>query len=405
MLLFPIAGCLLGAVLLFFFKGFVISQYIAQSKLFTDYFYFVFPLTVFLTFTRAFNSYAAALYKTTIPSFIDDILNRILLILVILLYFFGIINFDQFVLSFISIYAIQALLVFGYIYFVDKPSIKIDLPFLKKINFYAMMRYGLLLMLTSISSVSLKFLDSIMIAKYLPLAFVGIYSIAAFIGAVIETPLLSMERIAIAKVAHSWATNNVEEVRKIYFQSAKYMALLGGILLVGVIANIHDLLALLPEEYRQGASITALISFAAFINMATGVNYSIIYNSQKYIYGFIFVLILLFFTVAGNIILIPRYGILGAAISTALSSIVFNLLKYFFIWKVFKMQPFDISTLKILGVIFLSYAVNYFLPQTGNHIVNIIFHSFIIALVYGAATYFFKIVPEFHKYIPFIASK
>jgi O-antigen/teichoic acid export membrane protein len=53
-----------------------------------------------------------------------------------------------------------------------------------------------LLSVASFASLGLKYLDSIMIAKYLPLAQVGIYTIAVFIPTVIEAPLNSLEKIA-----------------------------------------------------------------------------------------------------------------------------------------------------------------------------------------------------------------
>ena len=244
-----------------------------------------------------------------------------------------------------------------------------------------------------------------MIAKYMPLAFVGIYSVAAFIAMIIETPLFSLERIATAKIAHAWSIDNTDEIKKIYFISARYMSLLGGILLIGVVINIEDLLSLLPEEYNTGVMVTYIMSVGAFINMATGVNYSILFNSPKYIYGVGFIALLLVMTIIGNMIFIPKYGIEGAALATAIASVVYNLLKYLYIWKVFKMQPFDISTLKILGLMGLCFGINYFIPDIENHIVSILVRSSVITLIYAAGTYLLNIVPEFHQYIPVIGNK
>ena len=405
MLLFPLVGCVFGSVIIFLFKDFIVNQYIQESKLFVDYFFYVFPLSILIALLTAVNSYAWALYKTSVPSFLSDILNRLLFILVIVLYFLKVIDLNQFVLLFASLYVIQLSILLIYVFIVDKPTFIIDFKFLKQIDVSGMIKYGLLLMLTSMSSISLRYLDSIMIAKFLPLAFVGIYSIAAFISTIIETPLLSMERIATAKIAHAWSINNVEEIRKIYFMSSKYMSLLGGILLIGILTNVNDPLGLLPAEYSGGIMVTFIMSIGAFINMATGVNYSILFNSSKYIYGVMFIVVLLIMTIVGNMIFIPLYGIVGAAIATAFASVVYNLLKFFYIWKVFKMQPFDISMVKILGAMTLCFGINYFLPAIDNHIASIIVRSAGITLVYASATYLMNIVPEFHQYIPIIGKK
>jgi O-antigen/teichoic acid export membrane protein len=59
-----------------------------------------------------------------------------------------------------------------------------------------MLSYGFLLSFAAIASLGLKYLDSIMIGKYMAIEFVGIYSIVAFIPTVIEAPLNSLDRIA-----------------------------------------------------------------------------------------------------------------------------------------------------------------------------------------------------------------
>ena len=118
--------------------------------------------------------------------------------------------------------------------------------------------------------------------------------------------------------------------------------------MVGIIANIHDLLGLLPEAYHQGATVAIIACVGGFLNIATGVNTSILFTSDKYLYGTYLLFLLLILAVILNIILIPIYGIEGAALATALSSVIYNVLKYFIILKKFKMQPYDTSSLKIL---------------------------------------------------------
>lgn len=402
MLLFPFIGSLIGAGLILWTKQEVILVYEKESDLFTDYFGYVLPLAIIIAFLVALNSYLWALFRTVFPSFLSDILNRILFILIIILYFFKLISLDEFIKLFVAIYAFQLILLLVYIWVVDRPGLLIDFDFLKSIDLKMLVRYGLLLMLTSFSSVSLKYLDSMMIAKYLPLAFVGIYSIGAFVATIIETPLYSMERIATAKIAQAWSVNNIEEIRKIYYMSSRYMSLIGGLLLVGVTLNISDLLLLLPEEYHSGATITYIMSISAFINMATGVNYSILFNSSKYIYGVTFIALLLVMTVIGNIVLIPKYGIEGAALGTAIAGIIYNALKYLYIWKVFKMQPFDSAFLKILTIILIAFIGGLLIPSLDHAVLTIVFRSSVITVIYLVLTYWLNIVSEFHHYLPWI---
>ena len=286
-----------------------------------------------------------------------------------------------------------------YIYSVDKPSFKINTSILKSVGVNKLITFGLLLTLTNFSSIGLKHLDSIMIGKYMSLDYVGIFALSAFIGLVIEIPLSSLERITHPKIAQAWSVKDVESIKQIYFQSVKYLMLIGGILLVGIIANINDLLSLLPAPYHQGATVAVIACVGAFLNVSTGVNTSILFSSEKYIYGTFLLFLLLIMAVTLNIILIPLYGITGAALATVISSVIYNGIKYFIILKNFKMQPYNLSSIKILLVILLSFAVSLIIPSFSNAIISILIKSFIITLIYGVSVYVLNIIPEYHKYL------
>ncbi|MES2285136.1 MAG: polysaccharide biosynthesis C-terminal domain-containing protein [Bacteroidota bacterium] len=399
MLLFPLFGAILCGALVLTFKNVIISQYAQQSFLFTRFFDLLLPFSIIIGLNITLNAYCASLFKTTIISFFEGIFSRLLFIILIVVYYLKLIDLIQFMHLFVLSYLLQTISMTVYIYSVDKPSLKIDLSYLKSIGVLKMVKFGLLLTLATFSSISLKHLDTIMIGKYMSLDYVGIFSVAAYIALVIEIPLSSLERITHAKVAQAWANKDVPSIQRIYYQSVKYLMLGGGLLMVGIIANIHDLLGLLPEAYHQGATVATIACIGGFLNIATGVNTSILFTSDKYLYGTYLLFLLLILAVVLNIILIPVYGIVGAALATALSSVIYNALKYFIILKKFKMQPYDTSSLKILFVITLAFLTSYFLPSLNNAIVSMIMKSTVIIAVYAGLTYLLKIVPEFHKYI------
>ncbi len=399
MLLFPLVGAILCGILIYTFKNIIISQYIEQSFLFTRFFDLLLPFSIVIGFNMALNAYCESLFKTTIISFFEGIFTRIVFILLIIIYYFHLIDLTQFMYLFVLIYVLQAISMVFYIYSVDSPSLKIDTSYFKSIGTAKLIKYGLLLTAANFSSLSLKHLDALMIGKYMSLDYVGVFAVAAYIALVIEIPLTSLERITHSKVAQGWVNNDVEGIKKIYYQSVKYLMLGGGLLLVGIIINIQDLLSLLPETYHKGATVAIITCIGGFLNIATGVNTSILFTSEKYIYGTYLLFLLLVIAVVLNIILIPLYGIEGAALATVSSSVIYNGLKYFIILKNFKMQPYDLSSLKILLVIVAAFIIAYLLPSFNNAIVSMAIKSAVISAVYAGTTYLLKIVPEFHKYI------
>ncbi len=405
MLLFPLLGTLVCAILIYSFKHLIVSEYIDQSPLFTYYFDLLLPLAAIMGFNMTLNAYSSSLFKTSIITFLEGIFTRILFIILIVLYYFKWIDLSQFIYLFVLSYLMQTIIMCLYLIKVGNVSFHVDKNYFRSVGVKKLIGFGLLLTLTNVSSLSLKHLDAILIGKYYDLSFVGVFAVAAYISVIIEIPLNSLERISHAKIAQAFANNDLERVKKIYYQSVKYLMLIGGLLLVGIVANIHDLLSLLPLDYSKGVWVTIISSCAAFLNVATGVNTSIIFNSSKYLYGTILLFVLMILALLLNILLIPAYVIVGAALATGILAVIYNLTKFIIILVHFKMQPYDRSSLMIMFVICVSFLVSYFLPTFHNAVFSIILKAFVITGVYGAMTYFFNIVPEFHSYVSFRKEK
>jgi O-antigen/teichoic acid export membrane protein len=400
MLIFPIIGFLIASFFLLYFKEFIIAQYRRESPLILDYFYYIFPFSFFLAFSTIVTTYLISLFKSTVPSYLNDVYVRVAYIILIVVYFFEWITLPQFIGSYIGIYALQLILLIVYLLKEDKPSLLIDWSFFKQQGLKEMISFGLLLSFSSIAALGLKTLDSVLIGKFLPLGFVGIYAIASFIPTIIETPLNALDRIVTAKVAHAVVENDMTEVKDVFYKSVKYLSLIGGLLFVGINCNISFLLELVGKDFEQGTMVVWIISVGALINMMGGANTSIIFYSSKYWQGALLLFLLVIITFISNMLLIPRYGINGAAISTAISSLLYTLIKLALIYKKFKFQPYTINTLKTMGIIAICLAFNFVLPTFDSPLVNILLRSIALGGTYLLLTYQLKIVPEFHHYLP-----
>jgi len=209
-----------------------------------------------------------------------------------------------------------------------------------------------------------------------------------------------LERVANPSVAHAFARGDMSVVRTVYRDSARALLLFGGWLFLLVAANAKDLFTLLPDDYDQGVIVTQVIALGALINMGTGVNYPILANSHRYIWGSVFLVVLLLLTIAGNIVLIPKLGMLGAAIAGCIASVVYNGLKFEFIRRVFGMQPFDGSTAKLILVIFLVLAIGALLPMPGGAILSISIRSVLITAVYVLLVLGLRTSTGLYTYVP-----
>lgn len=399
MLLFPVIGFILGTGLIWLLKDFIMNQYRRESPMFLEFFNYVFPLIFFLSFIAILGIYCSSHFKSTIPAFLNDVVVRMMTIALITIYYLKWLTLDQFIAGYVALYAIQLLGLIIYIFIFDKPGFRIDWKYFREKKFPDLISYGLLLWFAGVASIGLKYFDSIMIGKFMPLGFVGIYTIAAFIPTVIEAPLTAIDKIAASKIAFAWAENKHDEIYSIYHKSSLYMLLLGGFLFLNININISSLFTFLPADYSQGRWVVLIISIGTLFNMATGLNASILFNSEKYRYGAIFLISLAVIVFGLQMFLIPRMGIEGAAIATSVSALLYNSMMTFTVWKFFRLQPFDKKNLIIAGLIIACFFINYLLPQLENRYFDIIMHTLVISLIYVLAVYKLKIVPEFNKYL------
>ncbi len=394
-------GFIISSLCLLIFKPGIVGYYIEKSKLFVDYFSFIIPFTFIVAAITVTTAYCQSLFKSTIPSFLNDICLRLGTILITILYFNKLISLDTYVYFFMGLYAIELIIIVGYILLIDKISFIPDKKIFKQYSSSKMLKFGLLLCLASFSSIGLRKVDALFLGTT-SLGLVAVYTTAIFIASFIEVPLGALERISHTKIADNFAKENFLEIEKIYKDSVKYLLLIGGLLFLGINACTKYVYQIghLPAEYIQCIDVVYIVGIGALINISTGVNSAIVFYSKHYILGTIFLVITFAITVVLNLLLIPIYGIYGAAIASASASFIFNFVKFFFIYQKFKFQPYTLKSLYIMLLIICCSVITYFLPEiNSNSFINLIYKGGVVSLLYIITVYQLKLAPELFNMI------
>jgi len=142
--------------------------------------------------------------------------------------------------------------------------------------------------------------------------------------------------------------------------------------------------------------------------MANGINGTIIVNSKYYKYDLYTNVVLVFVTIITNYLLIPEssplssYGIVGingAAFATAISVLLFNLIRLILIKVKMKMHPFSIKTIYTVIILFAIYLLATFLPLSGNVYFDIFWKSVLIIMMYIPAVLYFNLSEDINKLI------
>jgi O-antigen/teichoic acid export membrane protein len=389
-------GFIVSAIFLLFFKSSITANYQDKASLFVQYFSFIIPFTFIVSAITVTTAYCQALFKSTIPSFLNDIGLRLGTVMITILYFNRWISLDQYVYLFIGLYAIELFIILGYILYVDSISIIPDKNILKQHPVSKMMKFGLLLCLASFASIALRKIDVLFLGTN-SLELVAVYTTAIFIASFIEVPLGALERISHTKIADNFAKGNDNEIHKIYAESVKYLLIIGGLLFIGIntcTTYVYQI-GQLPDLYIQCLNVVYIVSIGALINISTGINSAIKFYSKHYFLGTLLLLGTFLLTVILNVVLIPIYGIYGAAIASAAGSLIYNFAKFSFIYYKFKFQPYNKKSLLIFILIIGCTLLGQILPDWSQYaIINLITKGSIITGVYVLALYQFKLSPE-----------
>ena len=148
-----------------------------------------------------------------------------------------------------------------------------------------------------------------------------------------------------------------------------------------------------------------ILGLTKVFNMAFGINSQIIKISRYFRLDTILALILTIVTIITNILLIPKFGIEGAALATALSIVVFNLIRYVFVYQKLAIQPFSLQTLLTLFILIVALGIGLILPKLSNIYLDTIYRSILIVLITVLPIYFTKVSEDINSIIHSILAR
>ncbi len=294
-------------------------------------------------------------------------------------------------------YGSQPLLIMLQIWRKEEFRIKPNFDILRKPLIKGMANYGLYSLLGGLTTILVWNVDVMMLGSMAGLEATAIYAIAFYIASVITVPQRSIEKIATPLLADFIKNKQWDEVLSIYRKTSINQLILGLFIFGLIWVNLDALFLLLPDVYAAGKWVVFIVGIGKLIEMVTGSNGIILINSKHYRVGFYTNIILVGITILANYLLIPIYGIEGAAIASAFALFVYNCVKYFYLWFRMNLQPFTGSTVftLILGsaAIYISYAI----LQFDSVWINIPVKSVAFVIIFLVPALWLKLSPDLNQ--------
>jgi O-antigen/teichoic acid export membrane protein len=397
--LIPFVGAVFFCTLYVLLRQPVVHFFSQNSALFLDYFYYVIPLAVFFIYMGVFETYSSVLQRIVVPRFIREVGVRVMAVAVYLLWAFRLVTFKQFVMLFVLIYGVAAILNLIYVLTLKDYSFKPDFSVVKKPLRRDFLYYTAFLFAAALGGTIMGKIDTFMISSKLGLAQTGIFTIAYFMAAIIDIPYRSLSTISMPIVSSHLKDNDYQKVQDLYKKLSLNQLIAGSFLFVLIWINIDSIFQILPngDVYAAGKYVVLFIALSRLVDSGFNFGLSILSLSKYYYYYLFFIFFLSALGICTNLIFIPLYGISGAALSTFISFSIYNILAVFTLYKKMKILPFSLPQLKLLGIILVLLAMNMLPYKFDNPIVDGVVRSLITLSLGGFAVLKLKLSEDVNR--------
>jgi len=243
-------------------------------------------------------------------------------------------------------------------------------------------------------------LDILMVAQMIGLKATGVYSTMVFFAGAIQVPYKSMHRVSVPLVAEHWKQREMDKMEILYkkFSSVSLVIGFGFFLLIWL--NIQPLFSFLPNDFEEGIWVFFYLMMGKLVDMYCGLNGSILVTSKKYSYDVYFTLLLIGVVFILNLFLIPDYGAIGAAISTLIAMIIYNVVRIIFVAYHFRLHPFTKEQFYVIALGILTMVIGYYtLDLSDNRLIQLIIQTAVTVLCFFTPIYVFTLEPESVGYI------
>jgi O-antigen/teichoic acid export membrane protein len=220
-----------------------------------------------------------------------------------------------------------------------------------------------------------------------------------------EVPQRSLVSITTPFIAEAWRSRNLKKIDRLYKKTALNLLIAGLAIFAVVMLNIRDIINFLGPAYSALTGLVLISGIAKLIDLSTGLNTQVLLLSKYWKLDFFTNMLLVALSIPLNYWLTRKYNIMGPAYGNLIALGTFNLVRFIFIYKLFRFQPFTANNLKALIIALAVFAGVWLLPSTDLIFLDIIIKSLLFIGVYGWLIIRFKVSADITELFDIIKSR
>ncbi|HET9517644.1 MAG TPA: polysaccharide biosynthesis C-terminal domain-containing protein, partial [Actinoplanes sp.] len=209
----------------------------------------------------------------------------------------------------------------------------------------------------SVAQLALQRVDVLLVAALGGLAAAAVYAVAGRFVVLIQFANQGISQAVQPRLAESLSTGDTRAANALYQTATGWLVLVTWPINLIVITFAPVYLGLFGDAYRAGASVVVVLACAMLVATGCGMVDMVLAMAGRTSWNLVNVGIALAVTIGLDVLLIPRYGALGAAIGLACAVTVNNLLPLAQVARFTGLHPFGRGTLTAGALALLCFGV------------------------------------------------
>ena len=200
--------------------------------------------------------------------------------------------------------------------------------------------------MAGLASTGLIWADIVLLGLFRSSAEVGVYNVSTRLVHLATFVMLPINAAFAPRVAELYHRGRTESLRRTYGLATSWIIRLSLPAFVLLVVFPRDLLRFFGRGFAIGAAVTVILAVGKLVDAATGPCGMMLNMSGRPTVNVLDNTVGLVVNILLNLLLIPRYGIIGSAVAWAVSLVVVNLARVTQVWLALHMLPVDAGVLK-----------------------------------------------------------
>jgi O-antigen/teichoic acid export membrane protein len=202
---------------------------------------------------------------------------------------------------------------------------------------------------STVAATGLIWLDTLLLGVFLDSEQVGLYNVATRLVTLAIFVLAPINATFGPHIAHLYHLQQEHDLRRVYQAASGWIVRLSMPAFVLLVVAPEPLLQVFGGEFRVAAAVTVILAAGQLVNAATGPCGTLLNMSGKVGVNMADNLAALILNLLLNLWLIPREGIVGAAIAWSASLAIVNIIRVVQVRILVGVSPFTVDTIKALA--------------------------------------------------------